>query len=118
MVKLFVGLGNLGIPKDGDDDHITSSDLRPLFEQYGVVTECECIRNKNYAFVHMEEDSQANAAVRNLNNHWIKGRSIKVDKGKNKGQFFQKAQKLGIGGNIADGTTNERTMASEAVRER
>ena len=39
-MKLYVG--NLG-----DDGNITSSDLRPLFEQYGQVTECECI--KNYA---------------------------------------------------------------------
>ena len=35
-MKLYVG--NLG-----DDGNITSSDLRPLFEQFGVVTECECI---------------------------------------------------------------------------
>ena len=121
MVKLFVGLGNLGIPEDGDDDRITSSDLLPLFEQYGVVTECECIRNKNFAFVHMEEDSQATAAVRNLNGHWIKGRSIKVDRGKSTGTFqanFEKAKKMGFSGNIMEGTTNERTMASEAVRER
>ena len=39
-MKLFVG--NLG-----DDGNITSADLRPLFEQYGTVTECECI--KTYA---------------------------------------------------------------------
>ena len=116
-MKLFVGLGNLGIPRYGDDDKITSSDLRPLFEKYGVVTECECISNKNYAFVHMEEDSQGTAAVRNLDGHWIKGRSIKVHRGKS----FQKVQKLGIGGNIyttVTDTTNEETMASEAVRER
>ena len=84
-MKLFVGLGNLGIPRYGDDDKITSSDLRPLFEKYGVVTECECISNKNYAFVHMEEDSQGTAAVRNLDGHWIKGRSIKVETGEMKG---------------------------------
>ena len=39
-MKLYVG--NIG-----DDGKITSADLRPLFEQYGTVTECECI--KNYA---------------------------------------------------------------------
>ena len=39
-MKLYVG--NLG-----DDGNITSGDLRPLFETYGNVTECECI--KNYA---------------------------------------------------------------------
>ena len=39
-MKLYVG--NLG-----DGGTITSDDLRPLFEAYGTVTECECI--KNYA---------------------------------------------------------------------
>ena len=41
-MKLYVG--NLG-----DDGNITSSDLRPLFEQHGTVTECECIKTKTYA---------------------------------------------------------------------
>jgi RNA recognition motif-containing protein len=118
-MKLFVGLGNLGVPQVGYDDNITSSDLRLLFEQYGVVTECDCITNKNYAFVHMEEDSQATAAVENLDGHWVKGRPIKVEKSESKGprKPSQKVQKLFIG-NIAEGTTNEKTMASEAVRER
>ena len=39
-MKLYVG--NLG-----DGGTITSDDIRPLFETYGVVSECECI--KNYA---------------------------------------------------------------------
>ena len=114
-MKLFVGLGNLGIPRYGDDDKITSSDLRPLFEKYGVVTECECISNKNYAFVHMETDSQGTAAVRNLDGHWIKGRSIKVETGEMKGprKFSEKMKQLGI--QLA---TNDKTMVSEAVRER
>ena len=64
----------------------------------------------------MEEDSQATAAVRNLNGHWIKGRSIKVETGEHKGprKFSEKLQKLGI--NVA--TTDDKRMASEAVRER
>ena len=115
-MKLFVGLGNLGVPGYGDDDKITNSDLRPLFEQFGVVTECECISNKNFAFVHMENDSQGNAAIENLNGHWIKGRSIRVETGEHKGprKFSEKLQKLGI--NVA--TADDKIMASEAVRER
>ena len=114
-MKLWVGLGNLGVPGYGDDDKITNSDLRPLFEQFGVVTECECISNKNFAFVHMENDSQGNAAIENLNGHWIKGRSIRVESGEIKGpnKFSEKLKKLGI--QLA---TNDKTMASEAVRER
>ncbi len=39
-MKLYVG--NLG-----DQGVITADDLRPLFERFGTVTECECI--KTYA---------------------------------------------------------------------
>jgi len=95
-MKLFVG--NLG-----DDGNITSADLRPLFETYGNVTECECI--KNYAFVHMEDDSSASEAVQNLNGHSVKGRPIKVEKSESKGPR-KPSQKLFIG-NVAEGTTNE-----------
>ena len=41
-MKLFVG--NLG-----DDGNITSGDLRPLFEQYGTVTECAKSKTTTYA---------------------------------------------------------------------
>ena len=37
-MKLYVG--NLG-----DDGLIAPEDLRPLFERFGVVTECECVKN-------------------------------------------------------------------------
>ena len=40
--KIFVG--NLG-----GDGKITNEDLRPLFEKYGKVTECECIGKGKYA---------------------------------------------------------------------
>merc|ERR1712110_281563 len=71
-MKLFVG--NLG-----DDGSITSGDLRPLFEQYGTVTECAKNKTTTYAFVHMEEESAAIEAVNNLNGRSVKGRPIKVD---------------------------------------
>ena len=44
-MKLYVG--NLG-----EDGIVKSSDLRPLFERFGTVSECECI--KNYAYVYVE----------------------------------------------------------------
>ena len=53
----------------------------------------------------MEEDSQATAAVENLNGHSVKGRPIKVEKSESKGPR-KPSQKLFIG-NIAEGTTNE-----------
>jgi len=99
-MKLYVG--NLG-----DDGNVASTDLKPLFEQYGAVTECECI--KNYAFVHMDDENAASEAVRNLNGHSIKGRPIKVEKSESKGPR-KPSQKLFIG-NIAEGTTNEELKA-------
>merc|ERR1711976_831879 len=95
-MKLYVG--NLG-----DDGNITSGDLRPLFETYGNVTECECI--KNYAFVHMDDESAASEAVRNLNGHSVKGRPLKAEKSESKGPR-KPSQKLFIG-NISEGTTNQ-----------
>ena len=38
MVKLFIG----NLP---DGNLVTNDDVRPLFEKYGVVSECEVIRN-------------------------------------------------------------------------
>ena len=64
MVKLFVG--NLG-----DSGTVTPGDLKQLFEQYGSVSECECV--KNYAFVHMGESKAAQKALHELNGAQIKG---------------------------------------------
>ena len=47
-MKLYVG--NLG-----EDGIVKSSDLRPLFERFGTVSECECI--KNYAYVYIRKFS-------------------------------------------------------------
>jgi len=93
-MKLYIG--NLG-----DDGKITSSDLRPLFEQFGTVSECECI--KNYAFVHMDDGEKASEAVSGLNGTMIKGRNIKVEKSESKGPR-KPSTKLFVG-NLAEGTT-------------
>jgi len=77
--------------------------LRPLFEAYGTVTECECI--KNYAFVHMDDETAAEEAVRNINGTSVKGRNIKVEKSESKGPR-KPSQKLFVG-NLAEGTTDE-----------
>ena len=50
--KLYVG----NLAQDGRM-MVTASDLRPLFEEYGTVTDCEIV--KNFAFVHMGDDEQA-----------------------------------------------------------
>jgi RNA recognition motif-containing protein len=98
FLKMKLYVGNLG-----DGGTITSDDLRPLFETYGAVTECECI--KNYAFVHMDDEAAAEEAVRNLNGTSVKGRSIKVEKSESKGPR-KPSQKLFVG-NLAEGTTDD-----------
>jgi len=61
------------------------------------------------SFVHMEDESKARAAVRNLNGTLVKGRSIKVEKSGSKGPK-KPSQKLFVG-NIAEGTTSEELKA-------
>jgi len=95
-MKLYVG--NLG-----EDGIVKSTDLRPLFERFGAVSECECI--KNYAFVHMDDEASASNAVAELNGTDVKGRHIKVEKSESKGPR-KPSQKLFIG-NIREGTTND-----------
>uniref|UniRef100_A0A0L8HU14 RRM domain-containing protein n=1 Tax=Octopus bimaculoides TaxID=37653 RepID=A0A0L8HU14_OCTBM len=51
--------------------------LRVLFEKYGKVTECDIIRN--YAFVHMEYDSEAVQAIRQLNGYSVCNSRIRVE---------------------------------------
>ena len=66
-MKLFVG--NLG-----GDDTVKSSDLRPLFERFGAVTECECVKEYGCAFVHMGDEASALTAMAELNGTNVKGR--------------------------------------------
>ncbi len=95
-MKLYVG----GL---GEDGVISAEDLRPLFEKYGVVTECECV--KSYAFVHMDDESAVNAAIGELHGSQVKGRTIKVERSENKTPR-RPSQKLFVG-NIKEGTTSQ-----------
>jgi len=102
MVKIFIG----NLPDGG---LVGNDDVRPLFEAYGTVTECEVI--KNYGFVHMDSESASQEAIRNLNGqHEFHGRKMKVELSDNKGQGRKNTQKLFVG-NIADGTTDAELRA-------
>lgn len=57
-------------------------ELRRLFENYGVVTECD-IMNR-CGFVHMESADMAEAAIVGLNNSYFKGQTISVEAGRMK----------------------------------
>jgi len=66
--KIFVG--NL-------TDKTTNADIRPHFEKYGKVVECDVV--KNFGFVHMESEESGRDAIQNLNGYMINGQPMKVE---------------------------------------
>nr|XP_005497534.1 uncharacterized protein LOC102072864 [Zonotrichia albicollis] len=91
MVKLFIG----NLPREA-----TEQEIRSLFEQYGKVLECDII--KNYGFVHIEDRTAAEDAIRNLHHHKLHGVCINVEASKNKSKA---STKLHVG-NISPACTN------------
>ncbi|RMB90540.1 hypothetical protein DUI87_33141 [Hirundo rustica rustica] len=79
MVKLFIG----NLPREA-----TEQEIRSLFEQYGKVLECDII--KNYGFVHIEDKTAAEDAIRNLHHHKLHGVCINVEASKNKSKASTK----------------------------
>jgi len=68
-------------------DYNTSEDtLRGLFENYGSVSSVKIImdkftgRSKGFGFVEMDDDSEAQDAISNLNDSEVDGRNIVVKK--------------------------------------
>ncbi|XP_053304641.1 RNA-binding protein 14-like [Spea bombifrons] len=53
------------------------SELRKMFEAYGRVVECDVV--KDYAFVHMEKETDAREAIKKLNGKELKGKRINVE---------------------------------------
>ncbi|XP_027034198.1 RNA-binding protein 4.1-like [Tachysurus fulvidraco] len=96
MVKIFVG--NLS-------SSATKEDLHSLFSQYGKVAECDVLRN--FGFVHMDSQKEAEEAVRKLHHHELNGQAMNVEmsRGKPKG-----TTKLHVG-NISSGCTNQELRA-------
>jgi transcription antitermination factor NusG len=66
--KIFIG--NI---RDGT----TSESLRELFECYGRVTEADVL--SGFGFVHMENEQEAQQAIRSLNGHILNGNRINVE---------------------------------------
>ncbi|XP_060107880.1 RNA-binding protein 4B isoform X1 [Heteronotia binoei] len=91
MVKLFIG----NLPREA-----TEQEIRSLFEQYGRVLECDII--KNYGFVHIEDKTAAEDAIRNLHHYKLHGVCINVEASKNKSKA---STKLHVG-NISTACTN------------
>ncbi|CAJ0944182.1 unnamed protein product [Ranitomeya imitator] len=66
--KIFIG--NVG-------SDCEASTLRALFETYGKVVECDVV--KDFAFVHMEKESDAREAIDKLNGRELRGKRINVE---------------------------------------
>ncbi|XP_046905323.1 RNA-binding protein 4.1-like isoform X1 [Hypomesus transpacificus] len=71
MVKIFVG--NLATST-------TEEELRSLFTQYGKISECDIL--KNYGFVHMSSQTEAEEAIRNLHHYELNGEAMNVEMSK------------------------------------
>lgn len=67
-IKIYVG----NIPLTA-----RNSELKELFEKFGKVMECDIL--KEFAFVHMDDVSDAKAAIAGLNDTLWKGNRIRVE---------------------------------------
>jgi RNA recognition motif-containing protein len=71
---------------------ITDGELRETFTQFGEVSLVNLItdrytgESKGFAFVEMENNSQADAAIKGLNGTNLKGRNITVNQAKPKAE--------------------------------
>ena len=69
---------------------VTETDLREIFSQFGEISQINLItdkfsgQSKGFGFVEMEDNSQADAAIKGLNESNLKGRNIKVNQAKPK----------------------------------
>lgn len=66
------------------DYNVDSDDLRTLFEEYGSVSSSNVImdqytgKSRGFGFIEMNNQDEANTAIRELNNTVVQGRSIVV----------------------------------------
>ena len=81
MKNIFVG--NL-------DFHATEEALRALFERYGTVnsarimTDRDTGRSRGFAFVEMENETEADQAISALNGYTMDGRALNVNEARPK----------------------------------
>lgn len=65
---------------------VSDRDLQKVFEEFGDVTSSKVIkdretgRSKGFAFVEMQNDEEAQAAIDKLDGSEINGRTVKVNK--------------------------------------
>jgi RNA-binding protein 4 len=84
--KLFIG--NL-------DEQTKANDIRPLFEKYGKILECDVV--KNYGFIHFQNENDSKEAIANLNGYVINGNAIKVETAKSRRAANSNTTKIFVG---------------------
>ena len=67
------------------DFKVNEDDLQKVFEEYGTISSAKIIvdkfsgRSKGFGFVEMDNDSEANEAIKNLNGSVMENREIVVN---------------------------------------
>mgnify|MGYP003572502341 CR=1 FL=1 len=83
---------------------VTEDELRESFGAYGEITSVSLItdkfsgESKGFGFVEMSNNSEADAAIKALNETPLKGRNIKVNQAKPRGDRPQRGGGGGGGG--------------------
>ncbi|MDH3316987.1 MAG: RNA-binding protein [Gammaproteobacteria bacterium] len=89
-MKLYVG----NLPYS-----VTEDDLRQAFSEFGELVEVVVItdkfsgQSKGFGFVEMPNNSEADAAIKALNESDLKGRNIKVNEARPRGDRPQRRQR-------------------------
>jgi RNA recognition motif-containing protein len=80
---------------------VTEDELRQAFEQFGTVSRVNMItdkfsgQSKGFGFVEMDDNAEADAAIKGLNDTALSGRNIKVNQARPR---EQRPQRGGGGG--------------------
>jgi RNA recognition motif-containing protein len=67
---------------------VTESDLKEAFSEFGEVTSVSLVmdkfsgQSKGFGFIEMPNNSEADAAIKGMNDREFKGRNIKVNQAK------------------------------------
>lgn len=75
------------------DFKVKENELQELFEEYGSVSSAKIIidkysgRSKGFGFITMDEDDEANKAIKELNGTALQGREMIVNEAKPRKEF-------------------------------
>jgi RNA recognition motif-containing protein len=76
--------------------NLSEDELKEIFEEYGEVTSAKVItdkysgRSKGFGFVEMPNDTEGEAAIKNLNGVDMKGRNMTVNQSEERKDNFRK----------------------------